>query len=249
MKRALNDPLFDLGELELAAEASHRNAVMLAEAGLLPEHTYGGGKGRARLWGMAGLSHMAIVGGLHKSGADWFLSAKIAGAIVKEIVEFGGYGRFPIGLNDFWREVSPGETEAPSLEEEPNQNHWDREWLLHLWLTKNRQSYTPEQGLRNDIRISIVDRRFILSGTGMRVAGEPPELQGFVPVARIEGWSRGNDAKIDSMGISGESRIRNKIYGEFISAWRDCIGKITVNGSLAIRAAMVRITKYRLDTS
>lgn len=249
MPRELNDPLFDLTELEVGADCSHRNAVMLGAANLLPAHVHGGGKGKARLWDMHGVSHMAIIGGFQKSGIDWFLAAKISCAIVHDIKGFQGYWNIPIGLDDFWRDAQPGEKSTPSLDEVVNEATCARDWQFHLWLMKNRQSYINNNGKKNDLRALIVDRSHILIGTGMRVAGDSKEPKGYTPIARIENWSRGATAEINTKGISGETSISDEIAREFSEAWRDSVGTFIVNISLSVRIALARITNIRKDTS
>lgn len=248
MPRPLEAPLFDLPELELAGGVTHRNAVFLAERGLLPPPaTGGGGKGKTRLWDVRGLKHIAVIGAMHAAGIELLLAARLLQAVAADHEENQGYGRLPVGLDNYLRLTG----NHPSLDEVPSREEGDNDWPYHLWLRRYPGVYTPRIGQKHDWRIVIADRHHVYMGTGMPVLGME-EFGGYDPVARIDEWERGQEATVTAIELmempDGNITIPDDLRAEYLSARRDAIGIITANASLSIRVAMDKIADYRMDT-
>lgn len=245
MPRPLGSPLFDLNEMELSGGMTHRMAVLLAERNLLPPPAEGGGgKGKTRLWNIRGIKHMALIGAVHAAGTEMLLAARLIQVAAKQIEEKEAYGRIPARLDDYWRKIGT----SPTLEEVPSADEGDNDWQYHLWLRGFPHAYTPRVGQKYDWRIVVAGRRYLYTGTGMKVAGSE-EFDGYEPVARVDAWDRGQDATVSAVeyeNIDGQLVLPLELKNEYISGRRDAVGIIIANASLAIRLAMDKIADFRL---
>lgn len=246
MKPQPNRHLFTAPEMEAGSGVSHRNFVFLAERDLLPPAEVGGGKGRSRAWAMRGLSWMATVGAIHGSGIDLLLAAKLVHAAIFDLESSRGH------LWSNLESILRSARKMPTIEEVPGGAYND--YWMHRWIKRNTDSYVERQSIKTDATIEIADKAYCYEGA---IWSPPYSGSGFPGLCRVS-LVRGGDVEVvtplTEAGYSAETPydgsepIPDRILEEYRQAYRNSVGLIRVNISLAIRNALDAVERYRAET-
>lgn len=255
---------FTSTEMALAAGISARNFGVLVEAGLAPEATNtDSGKNTSRLWDRFGIGKSAVIGAVHKGGAELMMSAKIGELVVEEFASGRGYlpTRFSEHLDP---PLNPNHNDFPW--EATNQEimlSTDNDFWLHHFLRTKASNYKPWTAMDGDLIVEIVDRRYVFTDFAYRprhereapqqkpwayVASDTPEI-----ALEIEGWEKGKEAIIrpphEILGCVTDPAEKTRIE-ETQQAWllarQNAVGLLRVNASLAIRNAFDTIHDHRV---
>jgi hypothetical protein len=257
--------IFTSAEVAAAAGISPRNFGVLIENGLAPRAVVeAAGKGGARYWDTRGLSEAAVIGAIHRSGAELLMAGRIGREIVGHFV--ATRGRLPSNLTFFHRRISG--FQLPSTQVEVDVTPPDlADFWVHQTLRGHPEVYQPGMALDGDLTIEIADRRAVFidvwASEGRRLprlspwgadASAEPEL-----LLVVEGWERGADATIrlvdeliDWRGAMDDPAARDaakRVEERWLSARRNAIGRLLVNASLAIRSALDAVYDHRLMTA
>lgn len=246
---------FTSAEMAEAGEISLRAFNILNESHLAPEPTsQGAGKRGTNYWDDYALAELAVAGALHRGGAELLMSARLSSLLLDQLC--GPHNRLPSRLEAFLQPpANPDSTMFPWGEAPYSiERHIDRGgFWLHYLLRSGTKIYEARVSGYSDIVIEVVDRRFAFLGfafpdgpgqskkTSARTWFDPE------PCAEIEGWERGKDASVIAAhsvfypdGVSrepGAVAAAKKIEASWAQAYRNAVGMLRVNVSLAIRNA------------
>lgn len=232
---------FTSTELALGAGLDTRSFKTIMVSGLAPAPLNKASGREAFIWDTFGLYQAAMAGALHGAGVPLLLAAGITRRFSEEMMEW--HGRFPAGF-DMIRE-SAGAPRAGDA------------WLhRHLRIQRFGGHLLASD---NDIFIEIVDRRYIFLGSrkyhfNWFDVGTNKYPAYVSPSARIYGWERKSDFKIERIvgafdNLEDEFK-RNKIKSiedEFLHEWHNAIGVVKINASLAARMSLERVYNYRIS--
>jgi len=258
---------FTSTELAVAAGISARSFGVLIESGLAPEAVdEAAGKRSTRYWDSFGIGEAALIGAIHKSGAELLMSAKVAHLVIDEFVSPRGH--LPSRLGDYLDRPlnpTPGQFPWKSEDRKIDLRIDDDFWLHHLLKTRST-IYQPGTAMEGDMVLEIVDRRYVftdfafserrklpvMTPWGLRPSSEP-EMS-----LEIDGWERGKDAVVrplyDIIDFGGmmdnpaKQDAAKALEQEWLNARRNAVGLLRVNVSLAIRNAFDAVHEHRLMT-
>ncbi|RHZ98849.1 hypothetical protein D1114_01825 [Cereibacter sphaeroides] len=251
--------------MAVAAGITARSFGVLIENSLAPDTVeYAIGKQAARYWNSFGLGEAALIGAIHKSGAELLMSAKIAHLVIDEFV--GPRGHLPSRLGDYLnRPLNPNPGRYPWAEDDPQD--WlrirDDFWLHHILRTRT-DIYNIGKAMDGDLVMEIADRRYVFTDFAWSPERKLPRANPWGTTSasdpdwslEIEGWERGKDAVVrpvhelidisammDDPAAKEAARQREK---QTLDARRNAVGLLRVNVSLAIRNAFDAVHEHRL---
>lgn len=199
--------------------------------------------------GIRALKRVAVLGGFMSAGVPLLAAARIASALLQ--YEFNTYdGEVPSGLGFLARSLPKG-----AMASIPGRDV-DTDYWYHRELIKHPDIYVPGAALDSDALVEIVDRTHIYMGSmsGLGVLNPWDGQSDKASYAgRIEGWARDSDAYFVSaaeMAPLDRDDPEFKTKGAALNAmsraaYRNAVGRITVNLSLAIRNGLDRIARHR----
>lgn len=239
MPRRPKDPgdKFSFSDLAIGAAMTKRAVQQLFDADLLPR----GGD-------VSALKRVAAVGAFHVAGVPVMIAGRMAKAILDGFNQYDG--EVPSGLINLERALPEAEIDKLGKRSVIN-DYW-----RHRAGRRHPEIYRPGEAFSNDALIAIVDRRLFFYGNRLGPMGNT--LAGtfdFTFGGWIEGWSRGDDARVVSVfdriempgGFNADEW--NAAIGRFETeaqhARENAIGTLVVNVSLAVRTALDRLADYR----
>jgi hypothetical protein len=225
--------LFTNAELCAAAELSARNIQHLDACFLTPAAIPR--PGVARLWDIRALKRIIIIGALRAAGIELLLAGRLCAAIADPFES--RHGKLRANIDDAWRLLK---IDVP----EGWRDDADNDFWFHADLVRHGLPHR-NHAAGGDLLLEIADRRYAFAG-----AFGWPELHD--PLFLIKEWERGETASIvpvlDLVGEAGTPTAEANIKAwerEFASAYRDAVGLLRLNVSLAIRNGLDRIAGHR----
>lgn len=199
--------------------------------------------------GIRKVKRVSVIGGLVGAGVPLYSAARLAAALVFH--EFNTYdGEVPSGLSFLARKLP-----SSALVNMPISGD-DNDYWYHRALIENPNIYVPSRALNSDAMVEIVDRTHVyiaaMSGIGiLNPWDEKADKASYI--GRIDGWERDGEAVFISAGLIAPLDQQDpdfkskgaKLNEMSRSAYRNAVGRITVNVSLAVRNGLDRIARHR----
>lgn len=195
--------------------------------------------------GIRALKRIAALGGFMSAGVPLLPAARITAAVLPELNTYDG--EVHSGLGHLATKLPNSVLSGMRASE--NADYW-----YHRELIRHPTIYTPGTALSSDVVVEIVDRRRVYLIYALGVANNwDRQSDKFSEFARIEGWERGNDVVVIP---THEEVYYDSEHPDFLKvglahleasrgAYRNAVGRITVNLSLAIRNGLDRIARHR----
>ena len=238
-RRDLPPDQFTSAEMALAGKVSLRNFGLLCDEWLFPEGEGTKGKGGSLFWRTPGLGLIAVIGAFNRAGVELVVAARLAKSISDEFELV--YGRMFSRLDSYImviRSRADRCSDAFSWLTENEEVYTDDYWLHHFLRTRT-DLYRKNTAFDDDVKFEIVDRAFVFR----RAALPKPS-----PWCRIVAWEKGDNIvimhthdEVDPSNLEDTDRLEE----EYADAYKNAVGLLKVNISLAIRNALDAVHEHR----
>ena len=243
--------LFSTVELEFGSGMPPRTLQFLKREGVAPAPVRDAVRGGRPLWGSDAMSRLAAAGALYNSNIGQLPAARLATVLIDAIEKRRGKNLSGVDRIRHAAAVLAG----VGLNEN---NEFDQFEAIGC-LLKHRDLYTPGAALPEDVRVRIVDRRYVFFVYPIKlvspVDGKPTDSE---PAFLIEGWERSSSdadivvSPIETLFAKGweitgslESKAALLVEAQWKAAAENAVSKLEINLSLAIRSAFERIHAHR----
>lgn len=196
--------------------------------------------------GIRALKRIAVLGGFMSAGVPLLAAARITAALNPELNTYDG--EVHSHLSQLAMKLPRDATSRlPSSD--------DADYWYHRELIRHPDIYKPGEALSNDVVVEIVDKKraYFVYSTVIHNIWDRHSTDKFDEFARIEGWERGSDVVVipthEEVPCDFQHPDFQKLGQAHLAAsraaYRNAVGRVTINLSLAIRNGLDRIARHR----
>ena len=224
----------------------HRSMEHLRREQLSPAAIQEGGRGKVALYDFNALGFFAATGAIMKVSSSITFAARLAKALIDELVSI--HGKVPFGRAEFDRLIAEKKLITDDLFDADGE-------VIPLAVIEtirdNPQLYTQGQILDSDYKILIINGRYVLSGSSRNIRildGIKLDGKWWLPELVLNPASRGADVTVIPLSefMDGDN---SQIKIKFEDVYKRAETIVEINLSLPIRNALNAICDIRREAT